>query len=153
MSKENPKIVSFYKINNIVNILIKIAQNSTVNQRHSAALIKGDEIYNIGFNKYCSNAKYSTIHAEIDALFTFKSSKYAKCMRGMDIIIIRINNYSSCKLKISRPCDKCIDTLRKFHIRKVYYSDEYGNIVYENLKDMQKKHISSGNKFKYLLNN
>jgi hypothetical protein len=63
-----PKKVSLYKINNIVNILIKIAKNSVVNQRHSAALIKGDEIYNIGFNKYCSNAKYSTVHAEIDAL-------------------------------------------------------------------------------------
>lgn len=142
-----PKRVSLYKIHNIVNILIKIAQNSAVNQRHSAALIKGDEIYNIGFNKYCSNAKYSTVHAEIDALFTF-NKKYLKGVKGMDIIIIRINNYSSCKLKISRPCNNCIDTLRKFDIRKVYYSDEYGNIVYENLKDMQKKHTSSGEKFK-----
>jgi tRNA(Arg) A34 adenosine deaminase TadA len=142
-----PKKVSLHKINNIVNILIKIAKNSAVNQRHSAALIKGDEIYNIGFNKYCSNAKYSTVHAEIDALVTF-NKKYLKGIKGMDIIIIRINNYSSSKLKISRPCNNCIDTLRKFDIRKVYYSDEYGNIVYENLKDMQKKHTSAGEKFK-----
>ena len=142
-----PKKVSLYKINNIVNILIKIAKNSAVNQRHSAALIKGDEIYNIGFNKYCSNAKYSTVHAEIDALLTF-NKKYLKGVKGMDIIIIRINNYNSCKLKISRPCNNCIDTLRKYDIRKVYYSDEYGNIVYENLKNMQKKHTSAGEIFK-----
>ena len=45
-----PKVVSVHKIKNIINILIKIAKNSAVNQRHSAALIKGDEIYNIGFN-------------------------------------------------------------------------------------------------------
>jgi hypothetical protein len=72
-----PKTVSVHKIKNIINILIKIAKNSAVNQRHSAALIKGDEIYNIGFNKYCSNAKYSTVHAEIDALLTF-NKKYIK---------------------------------------------------------------------------
>jgi len=145
-----PKKVSLYKINNIVNILIKIAKNSAVNQRHSAALIKGDEIYNIGFNKYCSNAKYSTVHAEIDALLTF-NKKYIKGIKGMDIIIIRIGGYSKSdkiNLKISRPCNNCIDTLRKFDIRKVYYSDEYGNIVYENLKDMQKKHTSAGEKYK-----
>ena len=131
-------------------IRIKIAKNSAVNQRHSAALIKGDEIYNIGFNKYCSNAKYSTVHAEIDALLTF-NKKYIKGIKGMDIIIIRIGAYSKSdkiNLKISRPCNNCIDTLRKFDIRKVYYSDEYGNIVYENLKDMQKKHTSAGEKYK-----
>jgi|LauGreDrversion4_2_1035121.scaffolds.fasta_scaffold477330_1 deoxycytidylate deaminase len=145
-----PKTVSVHKIKNIINILIKIAKNSAVNQRHSAALIKGDEIYNIGFNKYCSNAKYSTVHAEIDALLTF-NKKYIKGIKGMDIIIIRIGAYSKSdkiNLKISRPCNNCIDTLRKFDIRKVYYSDEYGNIVYENLKDMQKKHTSAGEKYK-----
>jgi len=146
-----PKIIPANKIYHIINILIKIAKNSSVNQKHSAALIKGDEIYNIGFNKYCSNAKYSTVHAEIDALMTF-NKKYIKGIKGMDIIIIRINNFKSndnnINLKISRPCNNCIDTLRKFNIRKVYYSDQYGNIVCEKLIDMQKNHTSSGQKFK-----
>lgn len=150
----NPKIISINKIYHIINMLIKIAQNSSVNQKHSAALIKGGEIYNIGFNKYCSNAKYSTVHAEIDALMTF-NKKYIKGIKGMDIIIIRITNVkyndNNINLKISRPCDNCIDTLRKFDIRKVYYSDQYGNILCENLSDMQKNHTSSGQKFKHTL--
>ena len=155
-SNKLPKIIPTNKIFHIINILIKIAKNSSVNQKHSAALIKGDEIYNIGFNKYCSNAKYSTIHAEIDALMTF-NKKYVKGIKGMDIIIIRINNFKSnnnnnnINLKISRPCNNCIDTLRKFDIRKVYYSDQYGNIVCEKLIDMQKNHTSAGEKFKHSL--
>lgn len=152
LHEEQPKKVHIYKINNILPLLIKIASHSTVNQRHSAALINGNTIYNIGINKYCSKSKLSTIHAEIDALMSF-DKKYFKSLKGMDILIIRINQNNNCnnrKLKISRPCNNCIDTLRKFDIRKVYYSDEYGNIVFEYLYDMQKKHTSAGQLYKLI---
>jgi tRNA(Arg) A34 adenosine deaminase TadA len=128
--------------------LIEFAKKSNVNQRHSAAIINGNNIFNIGINKYCTNKKLSTIHAEIDTLFAFKT-KYKKIIDGVDIIVIRVNNSNNViNLKNSRPCSKCIETLQKYNIRKVYYSNEFGNIVYENIQEMQKRHISSGYKYK-----
>ena len=129
-------------------ILIKFAENSDVNQRHSAAIIKGDKILNIGFNKYCTLAKKNTIHAEMDVLFSLKK-KCKNQIKGVDIIIIRISNFNSDTLKNSRPCNHCIEYLQKYSIRKVYYSNEYGNIVCERLENMEKKHISSGHKMYY----
>lgn len=130
--------------------LIEFAKKSNVKQRHSAAIINGNNIFNIGINKYCTNKKSSTIHAEIDTLFAFKT-KYKKMIDGIDIIVIRVNNNNNnniITLKNSRPCSQCIETLQKYNIRKVYYSNEFGNIVYENLHDMQKIHISAGYKYK-----
>lgn len=129
------------------NFLIKNAEKSCVNQKHSAALLKNGKIIGVGYNKYCSFAKKSTIHAEIDVLMNMKR-KYKKYqMSNLDIIIIRISPKDSL-LKNSRPCDHCIDSLRKFHIKRVYYSNEYGEIVCEKIEDMKKMHVCSGDKFR-----
>jgi len=130
-------------------ILIKIAEKSDVNQRHSAAIIKNGKIIDMGFNKYCSFAKKSTIHAEMDVLSNLKKKyKNTSSFNGLDIIIIRIGNCNnSFVLKNSRPCNQCIDYLKKYNIKKVYYSNEYGDIVCEKLYDMEKKHVSSGEKY------
>ena len=151
MKNHNNKDFLTKKLNNdfLTKKLIESAKKSNVNQKHCAAIIHGDNIYNIGINKYCTNKKLSTIHAEIDALFAFKTKykKIKKIIDGIDIIIIRLNNNNNTmNLKNSRPCSQCIETLQKHNIRKVYYSNEYGEIVYEYLKDMQKIHISSGHK-------
>lgn len=127
--------------------LIKNAEKSCVNQKHSAALLKNGKIIDVGYNKYCSFTKKSTIHAEIDVLMNMRK-KYKKKyqMINLDIIIIRISPKDSV-LKNSRPCNHCIDTLRKFNIKRVYYSNEYGEIVCEKIEDMKKMHICSGDKF------
>ena len=142
-----------YVNENVKNKLIEFAKKSNVNQKHSAALIKGDCIYEIGINKYCTNKKLSTVHAEMDVLFSFKS-KYKKMSETVDIIIIRLNNScNNINLKNSRPCNRCIEILQEYNIRRVYYSNEMGEIICENLKEMLKIHISSGyryrNKIKY----
>lgn len=129
-------------------ILVKFAENSDVNQRHSAAIIKGDKILNIGFNKYCRFAKQNTIHAEMDVLLSLKK-KCKHQIKSVDIIIIRISNFNSSTLKNSRPCNHCIEYLQKYPIRNVYYSNEYGDIVCEKLKNMEKKHVSSGHRMHY----
>lgn len=107
--------------------------------------MNGEKIYSVGFNRYIKEdtiqdkkIKY-TIHAEIDALHKFDF----KTLKGVDILIIRIGK--TMKLKNSRPCNNCIDKLLRKGIRKVYYSDENGNIVEEFIDMMKKQHISSGN--------
>jgi deoxycytidylate deaminase len=127
--------------------LKKIAENSPLQHKHSACLMKGDKIISIGYNKYIkesiinNNIVKFTIHAEIDALCKLDK----KLIKGHDILIIRISK--SCNLKNSRPCNSCIEKLKRRGIRKVYYSNEYGNIVCEFLEDMSKLHICSGDRF------
>lgn len=131
----------------IMNDLIKTAMKSTVNNKHSAVLIKNDIIYKSAYNKFIkeitikkNNNTYThhlTRHAEINALYNNKNIK------GMDIIVIRIDKMGT-KLKNSRPCDNCILKMRKLGIRKVFYSNEKGNIVFEYVNNMEFLHICSG---------
>jgi deoxycytidylate deaminase len=140
-----------YVFENHINLLKKIAQHSSLQHKHGACLIKRGEILSFGYNKYIkkhfienTSIKY-TIHAEVDALCKIPN----KSAKGMDILIIRIGTN---KLKNSRPCNSCIDKLSRYGIRKVYYSNEAGNIVCEFLDSMPKLHVSSGFKFRNKIN-
>jgi len=130
-----------------IQTLKKIAKNSPLQHKHSACLMKGDKIISMGYNKYIkesiinNNVVKFTIHAEIDALCKLDK----KLIKGHDILIIRISK--SYNLKNSRPCNSCIEKLKRRGIRKVYYSNEYGNIICEFLEDMHKLHICSGDRF------
>jgi deoxycytidylate deaminase len=132
------QVYNSYKLDDNLKRLRKIADNSSLRNKHGACLIKGDKIYSIGYNKLVK--EYFTIHAEVDALCKI-DSKYTK---GLDILIIRIGNTKTQKLRNSRPCNACIDKLIQRGIRRVYYSNENGDIVYELLENMQKIHVSSG---------
>jgi deoxycytidylate deaminase len=133
----------------ILCLLKKIALHSNINFKHAAALIKKDTLYTSGFNKFIKEVKirkdnvtqthYKTIHAEVDALCNYHNKKQIK---GMDIIVIRINKKNL--LRQSRPCNDCIYKLNKLGIRKVFYSNEKGDIVYEFVEDMPNLHVCSG---------
>jgi deoxycytidylate deaminase len=135
-----------------IQTLRRIAQNSPLQHKHGACLMKNNKIITIGYNKYIKKSLVNnifvkfTIHAEIDALCKLDK----KLIKGHDILIIRI---SKSHLKNSRPCNSCIEKLKSRGIRKVYYSNEYGNIVCEFLEDMPKLHDSSGHRFynKYVI--
>ena len=146
--RPNPIKCEIYKFMESLDILKKKAKNSGLQHKHSACLIKGNKICAIGINKFLKEINVNnvrgktTIHAEIDAILNFN----AKSLKGMDIIIIRVG--PSNNLQNSRPCNSCIEKMRKKGIRKAYYSDENGDIVYEFIDDMPKIHISSGNLFR-----
>jgi deoxycytidylate deaminase len=129
-----------------IQLLKKIACNSIVYYKHAAALISGNKVYSSGANKFIKQIKNNnpiynrTMHAEL----TVFEKLQKKNVRGMDILVIRINKHLV--LKNSRPCNQCIDKLRKIGIRKVYYSNENGDIVCEFVEQMEKTHISSGTK-------
>ena len=129
-----------------IRLLKKIAIESIVYYKHAAALMSGDTIYSSGANKFVKEIKlndqtyYKTMHAEITVFEKLPKKK----VRGMDILVIRINK--NLALRNSRPCNQCIEKLSKLGIRKVYYSNEEGNIVWEFVEQMEKTHISSGTK-------
>lgn len=136
------------KYQNIVAMLEKMAQNSDLVQKHAACLLKGDKIFAFGLNKYFNvkmpeNKKIQlTVHAEIDAIAGINS----KLVKGSDVLVIRIGK--TVRLKNSRPCNACIEKLQEKGIRKVYYSNAEGNIVYEYVENMPKIHESSANKLR-----
>jgi cytidine deaminase len=135
-----------HKFDEPIRLLKKIAVESIVYYKHAAALMSGDTVYSSGTNKFIKEIKinnqiyHKTMHAEITVFEKLPKKK----VRGMDILVIRINK--NLALKNSRPCNQCIDTLSKLGIRKVYYSNEDGNIVWEFVEQMAKIHISSGTK-------
>jgi hypothetical protein len=133
-----------HKFEEPIRLLKKIAIESIVYYKHAAALISGDTIYSSGANKFIKEIKindqiyYKTMHAEITVFERLPKKK----VRGMDILVIRINK--NLALRNSRPCTQCIEKLSKLGIRKVYYSNEDGHIVGEFVEQMEKTHISSG---------
>ena len=136
----------------ILNNLKKTAMKSSVNNRHSAALIKNDIVLKSTYNKFikqihirkdnCTYIHYVTVHAEVNAICSYYDKKNVS---GMDLIVIRVNNCGT-KFKNSRPCNDCITKLLKLGIRKVYYSDEKGEIVFEYVNNMKFIHICSSKK-------
>lgn len=133
-----------HKFEEPLQLLKKKAIESIVYYKHAAALISGDTVYSSGTNKFIKQIKnnnqiyYRTMHAEITVFERLPKKK----VRGMDILVIRINKHLA--LRNSRPCNQCIDKLSKLGIRKVYYSNEEGQIVWEFVEQMEKLHISSG---------
>jgi hypothetical protein len=66
-----------------------------------------------------------------------------------DLIVIRINKQGD--LVSSRPCYNCLEMMKAVNIKKVYYSDNDGNIICENVKDMISIHASIMTKVIYSL--
>jgi hypothetical protein len=67
-----------------------------------------------------------------------------------DIFVIRIGcSNNTCKLDNniqlvnSRPCYHCLNMMKVIGIRRVYYTNDIGEIIYENVKDMFSIHISN----------
>lgn len=143
-------------ITSLTEFLKKEACNSPVLHRHSAAVIHKNQIMTSGHNKYIKKVVldggiigHKTMHAELSAALKIKSS-IQKLSGGVDIIVIRINNRM--ELKNSRPCNNCIEKLKSIGIRRVYYSNDDGEIVREDINTMEKLHISYGDKFWKKLN-
>jgi deoxycytidylate deaminase len=141
------------KFESILELLKKLTANSCHLQRHGACLMKKKKIFALGVNKYyqvkpIANSKkpvYLSIHAEIDALASTNGN-----ISGLDILIIRMGKNN--QLQYSRPCNACIDKLQQKGIRRAYYSDTHGAIVYENVENMPKLHVSSGHRFRIQCN-
>lgn len=132
-------------------ILIKRAKNSDVSFKHAACIFKGNKIFATGVNKYFKiqiknnqgdNEKHHLcIHAEVDCISGYKNVK------GCDIMIIRVGK--SEQLMYSRPCNDCIEKMKKKGVVKVYYSTNENTIVFENIDNMELKHFSAGSRFRF----
>ena len=89
----------------------------------------GHNQYNLN-NKACAENK-DNIHAEVDCVNHLKKSEK---ITHINLIVFRTNNNGD-KLMNAKPCDCCIKTIdftlkqKKYKLKKLYYSDENGNII------------------------
>ena len=134
----------------LINDLILLAKESEVSNRHSAALVSNNTVYNYGVNSYTTkkinNRKIICCkHAEISVFHGIKQKDLKKISRMLDLVVIRISkNGSLCN---SMPCKNCIETLRKIGIKRIFYSDDNGNILVEDAKNITNNHVSAFNRF------
>jgi|TARA_B100000524_G_C23634537_1_gene364416 uncharacterized protein (UPF0333 family) len=94
--------------------------------------IIGIMFYAYGINRYNIDLKFSTIHAEMEAVNSLRKSEKNVSIK---MIVFRVNN-SGTKLCMAKPCDNCVKgirrTLRKKNYRlkgnKCFYTNEDGEI-------------------------
>lgn len=74
-------------------------------------------------------------------------------MKGLKILVIRLDILNN--LVDSRPCCMCVNFMRMFGIKKVYYSNKDGLIVSENISRMTDDtiHFSYGVRFEIFSDN
>ena len=124
---------------NIIRHLQTESEKSNCNYKHSAAIIKNNKIYSIGYNYFSNNI---SIHAEIDACKKFLYTNKNVSLTNCDLIVIR-SQQNLKQLKLSKPCMHCCKFLKEKGLRKIYYSDTYGNIVSEYITELNTTHKSS----------
>jgi hypothetical protein len=90
--------------------------------------------YAYGINQYNIDYKFTSLHAEVDAVTKLKSSE--KCKK-VTMVVFRVNN-SGTKLCMAKPCKNCINTIKselkqknyKLKGNRCWYTDEAGNFSY-----------------------
>jgi len=83
-------------------------------------------------------------------LHSSKNSKFKheKCLhKKIEIIVIRTDTKGN--LKNSKPCTHCLDTLKLFNVKCIYYSNDYGQIIKERLDNLEQHRLSGGQKNLY----
>ena len=84
-----------------------------------------------------------SFHAERNLIIKhFKHFKYKRQSYTYNILVIRLSKNGN--LGSSKPCQRCINELKKSHIniKYIYYSNQYSNIIRENIKNIQNSHLS-----------
>ena len=123
----------------------EFCNKSSMNNRHGAILLNVNSIVGSSCNSFPHG------HAETNALKRYSmkrtDNKFRK-LKNLCVVVVRISR--SGQFCNSRPCNTCIDKMIKSGIKRVVYStgDERVFAV-ENPRRMEKRHVSSGNLYKF----
>lgn len=126
------------------------AMNSNLKNKHCAILVKKNKIISIENNEYNTNQVnniFYSIHAEV-SIDKKLNKKYIKNFNKnkYDLWVIRYSDKNG--ILDSKPCSKCIKYIKKrmLYVDNIIYSNEYGKLNQENIKEIQSNHISIGYK-------
>jgi len=102
---------------------LQLAKTSKYRHQHGAIIVKNGNVISQGVNYKVNNPRQITdpktgagIHAEVAAI---------KASRGADLngAVIYVARVSKCGDPVmSKPCDRCQNSLREAGIKKVYYT-------------------------------
>lgn len=131
----------------IINKLHDEALGSIINHKLAAAIINHNKMLGRPYCNIPKNRPYikqeGTIHAELNAIIHW-TKNISKKRAKVDIVVIRVNRYGiRCN---ARPCYNCLLTMKQIGIRRVYYSVNATDIIFENIKDMISIQITSYNR-------
>jgi deoxycytidylate deaminase len=104
---------------NILDRGIKLANNSTLTQKHSALIIRRGIIVAEGINyggTYIS--RWYAVHAEMDAINKIKH-KSRKFLSECSILCVRVGCNDT---KMSKPCINCENGIRRSGISKIFFT-------------------------------
>lgn len=91
---------------------------------HFANIFKGNK----SLGQWMPNSTH--MHAEHNALRMLRNQKQRK-NHHLTMVVLRFDSTKE-HLIMSKPCSRCIELLRKHHIRTVIYSNKDGELVKEN---------------------
>jgi deoxycytidylate deaminase len=113
-----------------INLCLKLSRKSKFERhKHASVLVQGGKVISIGINKEKSGKLADKIygekkwHAEVDCLTSLSQ-------RNIDNAILYVAGITHRDHLInSKPCECCQEYLKRFKLKSIYYSDNYGNIV------------------------
>lgn len=121
-------------------------------------VLKKANILSFGFNMMGdSDGNEPGIHAEHDAINRLKPLGRRKHLQNINMLVIRISK--SNKIQNSKPCANCINTMKNlpekkgYRIKNIYYSNDNGDIVKSNLKNLENEELHYSRFFRKNRNN
>ena len=103
---------------------VTLAQKSTVKHQHGSIIVKAGKIIGSGYNKNNPyNDFMNTCHAEIDAILSLNKQVFNK---PTILYVLRLSGKKTSIFGNSKPCNNCMNKIKKHNISRVYYSTPDG---------------------------
>lgn len=142
-------IINDAKYYRIINQLKIHTNKSSLSHRHAAGIVYKNKLISKGVNAIQAGRSE---HAELSAISKFikrygttlKESvilpkNVTRSLNKITVIVIRYHNE---KLVLSKPCKHCINLMKKIGIKKIYYSNEKGQVIYDKINSITTNHVS-----------
>lgn len=109
---------------------VELATKSTFRTRHGCVVVHGGKIIGSGFNINLKHPmikqfnELKTLHAEMIAIMRVKNKRLLK---DSALFVTRISPKG--KSIMSKPCCICMNVIKSFGVKDIYYTNEDGNWV------------------------
>ena len=114
------------KNDDIFDKAVALAKKSCMCSRHGCVIVKDGEIIGSGYNYQLDFMCHGiwSIHAEVAAIMSVKN-KFKKNLDDATMVVVRIGaDVHGCPLRMSKPCQRCTQAIKKAGIKKVFYSSD-----------------------------
>ena len=134
------------------NIAIDIALESEQHYKLGCVIIKNGQIIcrNCNDKRSRINGKnFVCIHAEVNCIHNLlKYEKNQRKLKKYIIFVVRLgkDELGNTILRNAKPCKYCTETIQKYGLKKIYYSNELGIIEKMKINNLESNYISRGYK-------